>query len=172
MKDKYHVIRMASFTLVVLLVILLVVHDDLQTYFLEVIQASLNYERLYVIIIVVSLIIGIFYSFYYATYTSPKDPKLLLKIFGPLFDPPANTLAYGLVIASVLRLIRGLFNQFFFDIEYFKDFGFINVSALGLACIPLLVWSVNGLSKFIFPLFVRRSDEFGEVTPILDEKNP
>jgi len=151
--------------------IILIVDNDIQSYFLNMIKNGLDYEGTYYIVMACSLIIGLFYSFYFAKNKQPKDLNFFMKVFGPLIDPPLNTLSYGIVIASVLRLIRGLFSQLFFEIEYFKDFGVINVSAIGLACIPLLIWSVNGLTGYFVALFGRLDDQFGEITPIINEED-
>lgn len=161
-------IRIGSLITVVCLVVLLLVNDRVQSYFLMAIKKSLDFEPTYNIVMAISLLIGLFYSFYFAKSSRPNDLRLFMKVFGPLIDPPLNSLAYGVVIASVLRLFRGIFNQMFFEIIYFKDFGFINVGAIGLACIPLLIWSVSGLAKYLVPLLGNMGNEFAEVTPVVN----
>lgn len=168
MKLNSRLKRILLFSVVIGLTTILIVVESIQEYSLNAIKRSLDFEGTYQIVIVGSSILGLFYSFYFAKSKQPQDLRFFMKVFGPLIDPPLNTLAYGLVIASVLRLIRGLFNQIFFEIEYFKDFGFINVSAIGLACIPLLIWSVNGLTRYFLALFGTVDAQFGEITPIVD----
>lgn len=170
MIKNIHIKRVISFSIAAVILIALIVSETVREHVLNAVKISLDYDELYWIIICLSLLIGLYYTFYYAKNSQPKDLKLLFKVFGPLFDPPANTLTYGIVLSSVLRLIKGLFNQYFFDIEYFKDFSFINVSAIALACIPLLIWSVNGLSKYVFAIFIRGNEEIGQVSPIVKEE--
>lgn len=171
MKLNSRLKRIGLFSVVICLITTLIVFKDVQEYSLNAIKTSLDYEGTYQLVIVGSAMLGLFYSFYFAKSKQPKELRFFMKVFGPLIDPPLNTLAYGLVIASVLRLIRGLFNQIFFEIEYFKDFGFINVSAIGLACIPLLIWSVNGLTGYFLALFGTVDTQFGEITPIKGDDN-
>lgn len=161
---KLHITRTFSFFCVAGMIILLAAWNDLRLYFLGIIKTSLDWNPLYFLTIILSLLVGLYYTIYFAKYSRTKEIRFLFKIFGPLFDPPANTLTYGIVIASVLKLVKGLFNQFFFEIEYFKDFDFISVSAIALACIPLLIWSVNGLYQYIKIIFIKGGEEIGEVT--------
>ncbi len=172
LKKDYHTKRLAFYTIIFASIGLVIVSETVREYFLRAIKNSLDYEPIYPLVIFGSLLVGLLYSFYHSKSAQPIGLKPLLKIFGPFFDPPTNTLTYGIVIASVLRLIRGLFNQAFFEIEYFKDFGVINVSAIGLACIPLLIWSFTGLGKYAILVFKRRPDDIGEVTPLEERDTP
>lgn len=169
MAGKVRKKRLISFGIAAITIIAVLVIEDLKVSLLNAVKRSLDYQQLYIIIMALSLLVGLYYTFYYAKNSYQKDLKYLFKVFGPLFDPPANTLVYGIVLASVLTLARGLFNQFFFDIEYFKDFSLINVSALALSCIPLVIWSVKGLSQFIVEIFVEDDEDKGIVTPIKDK---
>lgn len=169
-KNRY-IIRILSFLCAAIAVIMLIVWEKAKLFFLNSIKNSLDFPHIYTIIIAISLLVGLYYTFYFAKYSKSKEIRLLFKIFGPLFDPPANTLAYGIVIASVLKLVKGLFNQFFFDEEYFKEFDFISVSAIALACIPLLIWSVNGLYQYIRVIFIPNGEDIGEVTAKIEDEN-
>ena len=169
MPKKLHTKRLVSFLCAAISLTVLIVSSTIRQVVLDSIKVTLDYEPLYYIIITLSLLIGLYYTFYFAKTSKPKELKLLFKIFGPLFDPPANTLAYGIILSSVLRLVKGLFNQFFYNIEYFKEFDVINVSAIALACIPLLIWSVNSLVRYFVVIFIIAGDEVGEVTGITKE---
>lgn len=57
--------------------IILIVDNDIQSYFLNMIKNGLDYEGTYYIVMACSLIIGLFYSFYFAKNKQPKDLNFL-----------------------------------------------------------------------------------------------
>jgi hypothetical protein len=166
--NKFHWLRMASFISFSGFIIAVFINESLQKYLLESIHTALNFEPLYYIIISVSFSLGAYYSYYFLK-VKVESNLLLFKLFGPLIDPPANTLAFGVVLASVLRLLRGLFSQFFYKEIYFKDFGFIDVTAITMCCFVLLVWSVNGLVNYFVNLFVKQPSPLAKVEPATSE---
>lgn len=169
LNSKYHSLRILSFLLVAFLLCIILVSKSIRESVLNSIKTTLEFDPFYNVIIACSLLIGIYSAFYWVRNKSQKNLFLLFKVFGPLFDPPANCLAYGLVIASVLKLVKGLFLQQFFNIEYFKDFGILSVSAILLACIPLLIWSVNGLVVLSNQIFRREKELVGDVDIITNQ---
>jgi len=166
--DRFHWIRISSFAILSGLTITVFIHKSFQTYLLETIHTALSYEPLYYIIVIVSFFLGAYYSYYFLKIKVDSN-LLLFKLFGPLIDPPANTLAFGVVLASVLRLLRGMFNQFFFEEKYFKDFAVIDLTAITLCCLVLLVWSVTGLVRYFVNVFMKTPSPLAKVEPATSE---
>lgn len=161
---KIQWIRILSFGALAIFTIAVIINSSLQTNLLSSIHIVLNYEPLYKILIAISFLLGAFYSYYFLKIKTDQS-LLLFKVFGPLFDPPANTLTYGAILASVLRMLRGLFGQIFYQEAYFKDFGFIDITSITLTCLVLLVWSVTGLVRYVVFVFVKPTTSLAKVEP-------
>ncbi|MCB0396897.1 MAG: hypothetical protein KDD36_09600 [Flavobacteriales bacterium] len=166
--SKIHAIRLASFLVVGSGVITILANDKIQKKCLSSIRDVLNYPHLGSIIIAISLLLGIYYSYYYVRKGKQKELSLF-KIFGPLIDPPVNSLGYGIVIASTLRFLKGIFNQKFFNEQYFSELDSIDIAAVLLACIPLLIWSIGGLINFFYMVFIRAGGNAVDIEPVSED---
>jgi len=174
LKRKTHFILMLSFVFIAVAVILILSIEDLKTYCLLTIKNILDFKPLYYGIIAISLLLGIYYSYFYVRAGKSKDLSLF-RVFGPLLDPPVNCLGYGLAITSTLTLFKGIFNQVFFKTIYFADLTFLDISTIMLACIPLLIWSVGGLVNFFIAVFIKNDSENGiteRIVQNLENNNP
>lgn len=160
---------MLSFLGLCALTAIVIINDKFQNHFLDAIYISLNYEPLYPMLLCGSLLLGGYYSYFVIKLKAGPPDDLLFKIFGPLFDPPANALSFGIVIVSVLRLLRGIFCQAFFKEPYFKDFGLFDITAVSLTSFVLLVWGVKGLVKFFVDVFITTPTRPVEVEPANSE---
>lgn len=160
--ENFHVVRFITFAGACIFIIAVIINEILQQHLLNNIHAVLTYEPLYFILIAISFLLGAYYSYFFLK-VKIESNLLIFKIFGPLADPPLNTLAFGVVLTSVLRLLRGLFCQFFFKEIYFRDFGVIDVTAITLCCLVLLIWSVTGLVKYFVNVFIKETIPLSKV---------
>jgi len=167
-KNKLHFPLLLAFLVISVIIITLIVSNSILDYFLNSVKYFLNFKSLYIIIIALSLLLGTFYSFCFVNRGKSKNLHLL-KIFGPILDPPVNSLGYGLALSSTLSLFRNMYNQIFFQEKYFLNLDFIDIATIMLACIPLLIWSVNGLVRFFVEVFIKNTAESGMVEPISAE---
>jgi hypothetical protein len=162
---RTHFIRLISFLLIASTVIVFLCSTHLQQYSLLWIRNILDFKPLYTGIIAISLLMGFYYSLFYVRAGRRKEISLI-KVFGPFFDPPVNSLGYGLALSSTLTLFRGIFNQLFFHVPYFNKLEFVDVATIMLACIPLLIWSTGGLITFFITVFIKNDSETGTVESI------
>jgi hypothetical protein len=147
----------------------IVVDEERTKQCLLLIKKILGSKLLYSIIFFSAFLLGIFIS------VSKRNNHIesnLFKIFGPVIDPTANSIGYGIVICSTLTLIKGIFNQLFFKEIYYKDFGIIDISAILLSCIPLLTWSVSGLFNLFRMAFFSRNTSTGTANSLNNSETP
>jgi hypothetical protein len=169
LQQRTHLVRLISYLLIATGAITIVSWQWLQDYCLNWVKAVLDCKPIYVAIIILSLLMGLYYSYFYVRLGKSKEISLF-KMFGPLFDPPANSLGYGIALTSTLTLFKGIFKQVFFKEQYFVDLGYIDVATIMLACIPLVIWSVTGLVTFFIAVFIKKDSESG-VVEIKSEPN-
>lgn len=170
MSAKNKRIRLISFLSSCFGVISVAIFPQAKAVLLSSINNVLNFEPLYLIIIGISILLGIYYTYYIRRHQTNLSGPHLLKIFGPLIDPTANTLAFGAVIVTSLRMIRGLFCQYFFNVEYFKDFGLFDVTSVALCSAILLIWGTSSLVKYSL-FFFSDTDSIAktEAVPNIDD---
>lgn len=158
MKDRTaKIIWLLSFVSVCTGVILIIFFPEERAFVMAFGKDALNNEGVYFSILGVSLVTGLFYSLYFAVYKPKTALPSLLKLFGPLIDPIANALSLGAVICSSIRMMRGLYCQYFYDEIYFKEFGIFDITSIALCSLVLLIWGSIHLYKYASFFFVQGS---------------
>jgi len=170
-KTKFKKVRVLSFASSCIGVVLVAVFPDAKDLLVDTINNVLTFEPIYAIIVSISFLSGAYHTVYITSRKISFGAANLFKIFGPLIDPIANSLAFGFVIASSLRMIRGLFSQYFLDIKYYKEFDLFDITSIALSSLILLVWSTSSLIRFSLLVFTDPPNErSANVEPVVDLK--
>lgn len=108
-----------------------------------------------------SLSVGIGISYYFISSKGLGEKKVLIQAFGPFLDSTLTGITYGALIQTSLTILTGLFNQTFFNGQYFVGFNRWDLTIIAFLMGYILYWSLMRLYRMGIDIFIVK--DIGEI---------